>query len=182
MPIVNQTLTEREKAAIYYHVFGGCNDWRLLYAIADNTGDGTPDPKNTGNNYPSRWKHSPKVARVLDEAQHARMKLIQAAEEKGRQQGREELLDNVRTESGNASKNARIIDYTNPENQTRKLNELINTASDAGEALDALKVIIQGQKADRDAAREQKTVRAYLPVTCSGCPLYEKAAGKGGKG
>ena len=39
MPIVNQTTTEREKAAIYYHVFGGCNDWNLLYAIAD-TGNG----------------------------------------------------------------------------------------------------------------------------------------------
>ena len=91
-------------------------------------------------------------------------------------------MENVRNESDAGRKGARIIDYTNPENQTRKLNELINTASDAGEALDALKVIIQGQKADRDAAREQKTVRAYLPVMCSGCPLYEKAAAKGGKG
>ena len=111
-----------------------------------------------------------------------RLKLIQDAENNGKEIGRRELLDNVRTSDEAARKGARIIDYTNPENQTRKLNELINTASDAGEALDALKVIIQGQKADRDAAKEGKTVRAYLPVMCSGCPLYEKAAAKGEKG
>lgn len=70
------------------------------------------------------------------------------------------------------------IDYSDPANQARKLNELVNSADDPGEALDALKVIISTQKADREAARDKKAVGAYVPITCYDCPLYLEAKNK----
>ena len=68
------------------------------------------------------------------------------------------------------------VDYTDPKNQARKLNELVNRADNTGEVLDALKVIIATQKADRDAARDGRQVRAYVPIGCNDCPLYQSKA------
>ena len=83
--------------------------------------------------------------------------------------------NSVRTEKAPVLKNSKFVDYSSPAAQRAKLNELINTASDPGEALDALKVIIQGQRADREAAKEGRVNRVYLPLTCDSCPMYQKA-------
>ena len=87
----------------------------------------------------------------------------------------------VHTEKPPILKSSNFVDYSSPAAQQAKLNELVNTADDPGEALDALKVIIQAQKADREAAREGRTVRAYLPQACTDCPMYQKARKKGQK-
>lgn len=66
-------------------------------------------------------------------------------------------------------------DYSDPRNQTKLLNEIIKGSDDNKEKIDALKLIMQGQKDDRDGARNQKQVRFYLPLTCDICPLRLKA-------
>lgn len=68
-----------------------------------------------------------------------------------------------------------MVDYSDPKAQRQKLNELVNNAEDSKEALDALKTIIASQRDDREGAKAQKSVTAYLPMTCKECPLYEKA-------
>ena len=96
----------------------------------------------------------------------------------------ERLFDRDGDERAKAApENARtkFVDYSSPAAQQAKLNELVNTASDPGEALDALKVIIQGQKADREAAKEGRVQRVYLPISCEACPLYQNARKKGAK-
>jgi len=180
MGLLNRKLTEREKAAVYMHVFGGVNDWELLYAVADQK-DGKIDPAAKGNNYPSKWKNTPKIQDYIKQLEKDRTIALDQEYKRGLQDGKNSVLDNVPTENETGGKKAKVVDYSDPTNQARKLNELVNTASDPGEALDALKVIIQTQKADREAARDQKTVRAYLPLSCYSCPLYEKARKKGGK-
>lgn len=183
MPLLNQTLTEREKAAIYMHVFGGVDDWPLLYTIAD-TGNGVKDPAAMGNKYPSRWKNTPKIQAYIKELERRKYDLLREEREKGIQEGKNELLDSVRANSentGNVPKRGTIVDYSDPLEQQRKLNELVNTASDPGEALDALKVIISSQRADKEAAKERKTVQFYRPLRCDQCPIYEKARKKVGK-
>lgn len=182
MPLLNKTLTDREKAAIYMHVFGGVDNWQQLYAIADS-GNGTIDQASITNKYPSRWKNTPKIQEYIKTLERKKYDLLRDEREKGFQEGKDNVLNSVHNNSENGTnvpKRSTFVDYSNPENQTRKLNELVNSASDPGEALDALKVIIQGQKADREAAKEQKTVRAYLPQTCDNCPLYLKARKKVG--
>lgn len=185
MPLLNKTLTEREKAALYMHVFGGVDSWPLLYAIAD-TGNGEIDPAATGNKYPSRWKNTPKVQEYLKELQRRKYELLREEREKGIEEGKNLVLDSVHTKSEgreDVPKNgtSKFIDYSDPKAQTRKLNELVNSADDPGEALDALKVIISTQKADREAAKERKTVQYYRPIRCNQCPLYQKKAQKAKK-
>lgn len=180
MALLNKKITPGEIAAVYYSVFSGCQDWRQLYAIADGIkSDEKQKEINRSTIY--AWKNTTKIQELFRDVERRKLELIQAAEKQGFQDGKNSLLDNIHTENETGGKKPKIVDYADPTNQARKLNELVNTAADPGEALDALKVIIQTQKADREAARDQKTVRAYLPLSCNSCPFLEKARKKSEK-
>ena len=172
MALINKRLTPGEIAAVYYHVFGGCQDWTLLYAIADGIKD--KQVYDINRNTVSKWKGMDKITNLCQDLEKRKKEMEQAKE-------KEPEEDRVRIEKTPILKNSKFVDYSSPAAQQAKLNELVNTAADPGEALDALKVIIQGQKADREAAREGRTVRAYLPQACNDCPLYQKARKKGQK-
>ena len=109
------------------------------------------------------------------------------ARQQGQEQERQKKEDekngggSERTDEQKPRAQVRAVDYSDPKNQAQKLNELVNTASDPGEALDALKVIISSQKADREAAKERKTVQVYLPLTCDACPLRQRAKDRAAK-
>jgi len=173
MAIINRKLTELEKAAIYMHVYGGVNDWVQLYAIADGIKDKNDLSINRTTVY--KWKNLPKIQSLIETVTREKISLLEAEKNRGFEDGRKSVLDNVSTDVPKHGTSAKYVDYSNPANQSRKLNELINTATDSGEALDALKVIIQTQKADRDAAKAGSVVNAYVPITCNDCPLYQKA-------
>jgi len=177
MALINKRLTDREKAAIYMHVFGGVQDWKVLYTIAD---DGpAKDPEKIDRSLVSRWKGTAKIQDLIEKVTREKHNMMSDAEREGIEKGRAEGTmageESDRTEKPVNLKNSKFVDYSSPEAQRAKLNELVNTASDPGEVLDALKVIISGQRADREAAREGKINRVYLPVTCDSCPMYQKA-------
>lgn len=166
-------LTDREKAAVRLHVYGQVEDWRLLYVIAGGTEGNTP---KTTTYYVSRWKRSVKVQAEIDAQRREKYADDQRLKERLREEIEEEQEKRESSGGSEPPKKAarRAIDYTDPRNQREKLNQLVNEAEDAGEALDALKVIISGQRDDRQAAKEGKQVRAYLPMNCKDCPLYQK--------
>ena len=139
------------------------------------------------NSSVSRWKHSEKVNNFLQSAREKLQALhgigntennITTTPTKPTNQNENIQTDFVSKEPERENQQSKFVDYSNPENQRKKLNQIINQASNSGEALDALKVIISGQKDDRQAAREQKQVKIYLPLICYDCPLYEKARKK----
>lgn len=185
MPIVNKKITGPEIAAIWYHVFSGSDNWREIYAMADGIKDPEQIEKiNRSTIY--QWRNSEKVQKLIREAERAKFELIQAERAKGIEEGKKEIIDSVHTNSATSPDvpkygTSKFVDYSDPRAQRDKLNQLVNTADDPGEALDALKVIISSQKADREAAKEGKVARAYLPETCDACPLYQKARKKGVK-
>ena len=164
------TINTREKVAIWALSAGVVKSWREAYIIAYN---GSIEAVTGQRSLPAsvtRWKKSdPVTAEYQNALNH--FKAIKNQGGTGEDMTTDGRGDNERTNGRNPSR----VDYSDPTNQTRKLNELVNTASDPGEALDALKVIIQTQKADRDAAREGKQVKCYVPISCNDCPLYKKA-------
>ena len=169
MALLGKILTEREKAAIYYHVYGGCEDWRLLYCIAYDAPVEIPEKDNYLFDKCSKWKRSPKVQNFLNQIRDQKAVKENRIKEAA---ALDAIRDGECVRKEKTRNNSVLVDYSNPENQRKKLNELVNSASDPGEALDALKVIISGQRDDRQAAKEQRQVRAYLPITCESCPLY----------
>ena len=160
---------------------GMIQDWKTAYIIADEKPTKELAKLTYLDSSVSRWKNSAKIKKALEEAikyfadrdADERKKGFLEGQKAALQGTEQEKEDNIRIEPGKPLRIEKYIDYSDPAAQTRKLNELVNTADDPGEALDALKVIIQTQKADRDAAREGKQVRAYLPISCTGCPLYK---------
>ena len=210
MPSVTKKITDREKAAILMYAFGLLDNWKECYIIAEDKS--LQDIAKLGNISPmvTRWRYSEKVVNQLKEYQKMINDRIADERSAARIEEREKVLAELQTQAeqqttgedhetdtrqddGNEMGSKRtkkpikpiltgFVDYADPANQRRKLNELVNTAKDPGAALDALKVIISGQKDDRQAAREQKQVRAYLPQVCQDCPLYTKAAAKLEKG
>lgn len=180
MGILNKNLSEREKAALYMYVYGGISKWTELYLIAiDDTPEKAANTKYL-NSLAHKWKGLEKVQEFIEKLQREKYKLIEAEREKIRAEF--ERGESERPENAPEGKKSGFVDYSDPANQKRKLNELINKASDPGEALDALKVIISGQRDDKQAAKERRQVAAYLPICCNDCPLYQKARKRAEKG
>lgn len=176
---MQKVVTLREKACIFAFAAGYIETWSDCFAISQEGDEGTIRRKAGFNSMVSRWKQRQDIQDTYINAQRFFYRREEQLKEELRQEmakeGREmEEGGSKRTEAGPTAKRG-AIDYTNPENQAKKLNELINRADNTGEALDALKVIISSQRADRDAARDGKQVRAYIPITCDNCPLYETA-------
>ena len=175
-------LTEKEKAALFYNVFGGCEDWETLYLIATDKPIKEAKKATYFSVYVSRWKHTPKVKDFADKLKQYKGVLLEDARREGKNQASREDNTSIQNNESNQGGKERIqseplkpvskvIDYTNPENQQRKLNELVNFAGDSKEALDALKTIIATQKDDKQAAKDQQIQRFYTPEKCSTCTI-----------
>lgn len=61
-------LTDREKLALSFAAFTGCNDWRYIYHMSLQRPHKTPAKDASGV---SRWKHSPRVSEYFKDQQAA---------------------------------------------------------------------------------------------------------------
>jgi hypothetical protein len=169
-----QDLTLSEKVAICGLVCGVVDNWADCYLIgAGKYGDLSVNRNNLRPTV-SRWKNSAKVVKEYEKqmAEFAtRAKSLSISDNSGEGEKLTSCDNKEHTKNGKRTQ----IDYTRPENQRTLLNDLINTADDQKDKLDALKTIIQAQKDDKQAAKDNQIQRFYSPLRCSGCPLYQKA-------
>ena len=121
----------------------------------------------------THWYQSERVRNFIEAERAA----YQARKMKERERIEQEVIE--RQKEGQTTKK-KFVDYSDPVNQRQKLNELINTATDPDEVLDALKVLIsQGVKLPPENPNgNQRQIRAYLPLNCRECPLYIEAEKK----
>lgn len=169
-------LTTVELACVYLHVFGEENDWKKLYYACAGIHDDTPKTRTEVQGI-SIFKNSIKIQDAIKRVTEDFAARLAKAREEGFNEGRLAAFGETGdAQSGNRpGKGGRpaIIDYSDPAAQKSKLNEIINTAKDSGEALDALKVIIQGQKNDAEAAKDKQIQRFYTPVQCRTCEIKQ---------
>ena len=174
-------LTPREKNALFGLASGFLDNWTECYIIAYDGPAEKVETQTALSSSVSRWKNSAIVQREFQ--------IISERIERAKREEREKILNDeresdkgrensVHTETAKPAQIDKYTDFSKPENQFKKLNELVNTATDSAETLDALKVIMSAQKADREAARDGKVVKCYIPITCKDCKLYLKAAKK----
>lgn len=177
-----KNITEREKAAIRYGLAYGVTNRVQLYKIAY---DGTQEKLDSISDIravATRWYHSQKIREFIE----TERKEWEIRQQRIRSEIRVEVEAQVREEmrTGKRDKDG-ITDYSDPRNQLAKLNQIISTATDPAEALDALKVLIskQDQIIPEDTHKRKKNdaVRFYRPLSCTreengGCPLYKVAS------
>ncbi len=116
----------------------------------------------------SRWIRSKKVTQYMNE-QRA---IFNDRKAKERMKIESEVTARIQA-SADPGKHTvpGFVDYSDPKAQLAKLNQLINTASDPGEALDAMKVLLSKQAELAPAREPEKQQRFYLPLACSECHL-----------
>lgn len=187
MPKELTTVTNRERAALAALVLGIVDDWRECYIIGADRSREDFERLASKNAPVSRWKKAARVVKAYEEIQKMIAGRLADARREGYDKAVEELSRQADEEQRNSGVNAdgktggrfALIDYSDPNNRKRLYNEVIRDAkSDPKTRLDAAKVFEQIQRDDKQAAREQKQVRAYLPLNCSDCPLYQKAREK----
>lgn len=179
--VINKELSVSEQAAIYWAVFGGETDWKRVYMAAAGWNE-TEAEENTLTlaQYTSRWKGTAKFKREFQRVSLIKERMIKDIQDVAYEEGRRAAIKQgeAKLDEDAPRMVAGQTDYTDPRAQKEKLNEIINTAKDSGEALDALKVIIQGQRQDTEAAKNNKVQRFYTPLQCRDCPLYLEAKEK----
>lgn len=162
-----EDLTPRDKAAIIYGIVYNTDATQLLlWAIARDTDSINPESKKTSANL---WYNSGPVVIFRNQFLAQYEKSIKEKIDAALAIQKEQLIAKF------GGIDPSDTDYTNPEAQRKLLNHLINTAGDGKEKLDALKTIVSMQKDDREAAKDNKVQRFYMPLKCTQCPLHARA-------
>lgn len=166
-------LTENEKAAICYHIFGGCKDRTILFTIAEGENrvkNLTPGSlKTTANN----WINSHRIQTGIN--------LYKALKLQERENIINEYKSNQETEPGNGK--GKIEDFTKTNFLDRDeflkfLNDRANEINDDKLRNDILKMLSDNLRyKDSDSSDENTQIKAYLPIICQDCEIYKRCKG-----
>ncbi|MBR5397644.1 MAG: hypothetical protein IK145_07325 [Bacteroidales bacterium] len=170
----NQIITERETAIVRLAVwYPSKMSPSLLYSLAYPGAFSEAQALRDLPAVASRWWRSKKILECLQ----AETALYNANKDAVEARIESECIAR-HDSSGDAMHPLRGVDFSLPENQRAKLNELINGAVDPHDALDAMKLMMSRQQDIAPDQAKKPQVRAYLPLTCSSCPLYMEKRNK----
>lgn len=167
-------ITDREKAAIAAYKLGLFPDQKTAFIAAEDRPEKDARALKGLNQAASRWINSTKIVQFSEYID----RLLMDRDADARQRGRDEAEMQQPGEEGDRTDGRRRapVDFYDPANQKRQINRIIQEARDDPKTqLDAIKAIQQTQRDDRQAARDQRQVKTYLPQRCSACPLMQKA-------
>ena len=166
---LSEEITPREKAAVIYGLIYNPDATQLALwemAVDYNSIDAA---ETTKKGYASRWYNSAPIVIFREQFMAQYEKTMAEKVNSALAVQKEQLM----LKFGHIDPDE--IDYTKPEAQKKLLNHLINSGEDGKEKLDALKTIVSLQKDDREAAKDNKVQRFYMPLKCTQCPLHERA-------
>ena len=164
-------LTIRERAAALLFVHGIETSPAKLYAVAYRDSLEAVEALSDISGTASRWIRSKRMREFIQK-EAAALDARRAQERKGMEA---EIIARLQARTDRSLDGAGLVDYSLPANQLRKLNALINGSKDAGEALDALKVMIAKQTELAPEKKTEKPVRYFRPLVCGDCVLYQMA-------
>ena len=167
----NNKITLREMSAVRLHIYmDGDISPTVLYRVAHPGSIETVEAISDLPAVSSRWWRSRKIQDffAVEKAHY------EARRDAERNRIEAETINRIQAERAGHMDKSGLIDYSIPENQRAKLNELVNGASDPRDALDALKAMIQRQQDIAPVERKGNPVQYYRPLRCGECPLYLK--------
>lgn len=168
MKIQRDKITNAERAAIWGIITGLFQDWKTAYLTA--RGMEESDAPKSLPQLVSQWKNAPKVVSLFQDLQSIYKARTAEQFNAGKLAGIQEAQNEKKPKKETSTPEA-VTDYTSPAEQKKLLNKIIANNPLSDEALDALKLIMQGQRADKDGAKDKQIQRFYTPVRCSGCPI-----------
>lgn len=170
-------LTPTQQAAIYYHVYSGCNDWKILYQIAEGEDRYNKLTDSSKRETVSRFKRSDKIQQGIQELIY--IKGIQ--EKENTERIKRELITEAHN-SQNPENLNNFVNFLNPDEFLKFASQKANEIQDEKDRREYLKMIANLMNY-KDSDREETEIqRFYTPVNCLECEIYKKCGSCSGCG
>lgn len=167
------TMTERQKAAILFHILTGCKDREILFRIAEGDDRCNKLKINSKSQTFSNWYNSQIIQEGIKET-------IYKIEQEKKHIAEKAILEfrKNETETTKGGKDHNFNGSTNFLNRDeflQFLNERANEVKDDKQLTDTLKMISDNLRyKDSDKEGENEQIKAYLPIQCYSCELRKR--------
>ena len=174
-----ETLTEQERAAIIYHVFGGCKDRRTLFGIAEGENRVKRLSDKSLKTVATNWFKSHKI--------QSSIKYFQTL----KQEQENEIIENYLNSTGaretettnqpNPKKRDNGVNFLDRDEFLQFLNDKANSIQDDKLRNDILKMLSDNLRyKDTERDENNEIQRFYTPLTCENCTIYQRCKGCNG--
>jgi hypothetical protein len=163
-------LNERQKAAVFYHVVGGCDDWVQLFIIAEGETRYNSLTDKSKRQTVSNFKRSDKITQAVADLKYRI--------ERQKEEERKKIIQDWETESQNKQSFSGLnedINFLDPEQFLKHANEQANRIKDDKERRSWLEMI--AKLMNYKEANDQETTeikRFYIMKACENCEIYQK--------
>lgn len=171
-----EILTELERAAIIYHIFGGCKDRRTLFSIAEGENRVKRLSDKSLKTVATNWFKSHKI--------QSGIKYFLTLKQDHETEIIENYLNSVgvgETETTNQQKPKKHdngVNFLDRDEFLQFLNDKANSIQDDKLRNDILKMLsdnLRYKDSERDENNEIQ--RFYTPQTCENCVIYQRCKG-----
>lgn len=163
-------LTEFEKAAICYYIFGGCKDRAVLFQIAEGENRVNKLKEGSLKTTCNNWINSHRIQEGIN--------LFKALKLQERENIINEYLTSQEQEPIKKelkSQDFDKINFLDRDEFLKFLNDRANEITDDKLRNDILKMLSDNLRyKDSDQSDDSTQIKAYLPVICQDCELYKR--------
>ena len=165
-----ENLTELERAAIIFHIFGGCKDRKILYQIANGENKVNKLKPTSLDVMCGNWFRSHKI--------QSGIKYFESLKQDHENEIIKNYLSGLETETTKGTKENTQNDKTNfldRDEFLQFLNSRANAIQDDKLRNDILKMLSDNLRyKDTERDENNEIQRFYTPVTCENCSIYQK--------
>ena len=165
-----ENLTELERAAIVFHVFGGCKDRKILYQIANGENKVNKLKPTSLDVMSGNWFRSHKIQSAI--------KYFESLKQQQETEIINKYLSGLETETTKGTKESTQNEKTNfldRDEFLKFLNDRANQITDDKLRNDILKMLSDNLRyKDTERDENNEIQRFYTPVMCENCTIYQK--------
>lgn len=164
-----ENLTELERAAIIFHVYGGCKDRKILYQIAHGENKVNKLKSTSLEVMCGNWFRSHKI--------QSGIKYFLTLKQDHETEIINKYIAGLETETKNGTGKQdpnELINFLNLDEFLQYANKQANKIQDEKERRAWVEMIGKYMNFKENEDGEQDQIKAYLPQTCENCELYKR--------
>lgn len=171
-----ENLTELERAAIIFHVYGGCKDRKILYQIAYGENKVNKLKATSLDVMCGNWFRSHKI--------QSGIKYFLTLKQDHETEIINKYIEGLETETTNQDekqKNNLKTNFLDRDEFLQFLNDKANSIQDDKLRNDILKMLSDNLRyKDTERDENNEIQRFYIPITCENCTIYQRCKGCNG--
>lgn len=168
-----ENLTELERAAIIFHIFGGCKDRKILFQIAEGENRVNRLNENSLKTICNTWFNSHKI--------QSGIKYFLTLKQDHETEIINKYIAGLETETKKLHEQKNNSGYVNLLDRDvflEEINKGANQAKDEKDKREYLKMISDNLRyKDSDTDETTEIQRFYTPITCENCEIYKRCKG-----